>query len=127
MTPAKKILIVEDNQVNRKLLLTVLRPHGYELLTAVDGEEAVCMATRELPDLILMDLQLPKVNGFMATQQLRELPATAQIPVVALTAHAMPEEQEHASQVGFNGYITKPINTRTFPAIIEALLSRERQ
>lgn len=127
MTSSKKILIVEDNLVNRKLLLTVLRPHGYQLLTAVDGEEAIDVATCQLPDLILMDLQLPKMNGFAATKQLREQPVTANIPVVALTAHAMPEEQEHAKQAGFDGYITKPINTRTFPAMIEALLSKRPQ
>ncbi len=111
----KTILIVEDNPVNCKLLLAVLRPHGYHLLTAADGEEAVRLAIRELPDLILMDLQLPKMNGYAATEQIKQHPATAHIPVIALTAHAMSEERDHAQQVGFDGYITKPIDTRTFP------------
>jgi two-component system, cell cycle response regulator DivK len=118
------ILIVEDNPVNRKLLVTVLRPHGYRLLTAVDGEEAVAIACQELPDLVLMDLQLPKMNGYAATQRLKELPETAKIPVIALTAHAMPEERNHAQQVGFDGYITKPIDTRTFPSLIRAVFER---
>ncbi len=119
---SKTILIVEDNPVNRKLLLTVLKPHGYRLLTAVDGEEAVAVARQELPDLILMDLQLPKMNGYEATQRLKEMPATAKIRVVALTAHAMSEERNQAKQVGFDGYITKPIDTRAFPGQIGAFL-----
>jgi CheY-like chemotaxis protein len=120
--PVKTILIVEDNIVNQKLILTILRPHGYHLLTAVDGEEAVRIASQELPDLVLMDLQLPKMNGFTATQRLKEHAATAKIPVVALTAHAMPEQRELAQKTGFDGYITKPIDTRSFPnQIIEFL------
>ncbi len=121
---SETILIVEDNPVNRKLLLTVLRPHGYRLLTAVDGEEAVEIACRELPDLILMDLQLPKTNGYTATQRIKELPETAHIPVVALTAHAMLEERCHAQQVGFDGYITKPIDTRAFPGQVLSFLKQ---
>jgi len=114
----KTILIVEDNLVNLKLITTVLRPYGFRLLTAGDGEEAIRVANQELPDLILMDLQLPIMNGFTAAQQLKEQPETAQIPVVALTAHAMAEQKEDAQQIGFNGYITKPIDTRAFPNLI---------
>jgi len=116
------ILIVEDNPVNRKLFLTVLRPHGYCLLTAGDGEEALKVASQELPDLILMDLQLPKMNGFMVTQRLKEQSSTAKIPVVAITAHAMGEERMRAEQIGFTAYITKPINTRAFPQQVRAIL-----
>ena len=118
------ILIVEDNPVNQKLLVTILRPHGYRLLTAADGEEALTIASQELPHLILMDLQLPKMNGYTATQRLKENPETAGIPVIALTAHAMPEERYHAQQVGFDGYITKPIDTRSFPSQIRVYLER---
>ena len=120
------ILIVEDNPVNRKLLITVLRPHGYRLLTAVDGEEAVKIAYQELPDLILMDLQLPKLNGYAATQRLKEISLTAAIPVVALTAHAMPDERGHAQEIGFDGYITKPIDTRAFPGQIRGFLNHSK-
>ncbi len=120
--PVKTILIVEDNLVNQKLILTILRPHGYRLLTAVDGEEAVRIASQELPNLVLMDLQLPKMNGFTATQHMKEQAATAKIPVVALTAHAMPEQRELAQKTGFDGYITKPIDTRSFPNQISEFL-----
>lgn len=120
--PVKTILIVEDNLVNQKLITTVLKPHGYRLLTAVDGEEAVRLASQELPDLILMDLQLPRMNGFTATQQIKEQTATAKTPIVALTAHAMPEQRELAEKTGFDGYITKPIDTRSFPSQISEYL-----
>ena len=118
------ILIVEDNPVNQKLLIAVLRPYGYRLLTAADGEEAIAAALRELPQLILMDLQLPKINGYVATQRLKEVRETAGIPVIALTAHAMPEEFIHAQQIGFDGYITKPIDTRVFPSQIRMYLDK---
>ncbi len=121
---SETILIVEDNPVNRKLLVTVLRPHGYRLLTAADGEEAIAIAGQEPLDLILMDLQLPKMNGYEATQWLKENAATAQTPVVALTAHAMPDEIRHAQEIGFDGYITKPIDTRAFPSQIRAILEK---
>lgn len=121
---SETILIVEDNPVNRKLLIAVLRPRGYRLLTAIDGEEALTIACQARPDLILMDLQLPKMNGYAATQQLKANPLTAHIPVVALTAHAMPDERRQAQQVGFNGYITKPIDTRAFPEQIRGYLNQ---
>jgi CheY-like chemotaxis protein len=107
--------------------MVVLQPHGYRLLTAQDGEEAVNIAQRERPNLILMDLQLPKMNGFAATQLLKSQIETALIPVVALTAHTVPEEWLHAKEIGFNGYITKPINTRTFPAQIRRFLDGDFQ
>lgn len=119
----KKILIVEDNSVNRKLLITVLRPYDYRILVAADGEEALATATRELPDLILMDLQLPKMNGYMVTARLKAQPETMHIPIIALTAHAMPEEKERARRVGFDGYITKPIDTRAFPGQVRDFLT----
>lgn len=125
--PAETILLVEDNPVNQKLLMVVLQPHGYRLLTAGDGEEAVNVALRELPNLILMDLQLPKMNGFAATQILKSLSETAQIPVVALTAHPVPEEWLHAKETGFSAYITKPINTRSFPCQIRRILDGDLQ
>ncbi len=114
----KTILIVEDSAMNRKLVTTVLRPHGYNLLIAVDGEQAIEIATREQPDLILMDMQLPKVSGYDATQTLKSQPETANIPIVALTAHAMDGERERATSAHCDGYITKPIDTRAFPGLI---------
>lgn len=118
------LLIVEDNPVNQKLLFAILQPHGYRLLSASDGEEALQIARQELPDLILMDLQLPKINGYDATRMLKEDPQTGHIPVVALTAHAMPEEKDRAWSIGFLDYITKPIDTRSFPARVRDLLNQ---
>lgn len=116
------ILIVEDSALNRKLVETVLKPHGYQLLLAVDGEEAVRVAAREKPDLILMDIQLPKVSGYQATQIIKAQPETAHIPIVALTAHAMAGDRERAEAAGCDGYITKPIDTRTFPGQVRGYL-----
>ena len=112
------ILVVEDNELSRKLVITVLRSRGYHLLIALDGEEAIEIATREQPDLILMDMQLPKISGYDATQTLKSQPETADIPVVALTAHAMENERERAMAVHCDGYITKPIDTRAFPGLV---------
>ena len=120
----KTILIVEDNPVNQKLFLVVLRRHGYRLLTAVDGEEALAVATREIPDLILMDLQLPKLNGYSVTQRLKGSPETAKIPVVALTAHAIKDDL--AQDSCFADFITKPIDTRAFPGQIQSIFERQR-
>lgn len=120
--PSETILVVEDNPVNQKLLLVVLQPHGYRLITAQDGEEAVNLATSEHPNLILMDLQLPKMNGFAATRILKSQGDTAQIPIVALTAHTIPEEWQRVQDAGFSGFISKPINTRAFPTQIRQFL-----
>lgn len=116
------ILIVEDNVVNQKLLLVVLRPHGYRLLSVHDGEEAVALTLKEHPALILMDLQLPKMSGYTAAQMIKNNPDTSSILIIALTAHAMEGEKKNALDMGFEGYITKPINTRTFPDQIRAFL-----
>jgi CheY-like chemotaxis protein len=123
----KTILIVEDSLLNRKLVEAVLEPYNYHLLIAVDGEEAIEIATRERPDFILMDLQLPKVSGYDATQRLKSQPETADIPIVALTAHAMAEEHERALAAGCDGYITKPIDTRAFPGQVRRYLDERRR
>ncbi len=116
------ILIVEDNLLNRKLIEAILKPLGYHLLTAVNGEEGIEVATRERPDLILMDLQLPKVNGYDATEVLKSQPETAHITIVALTANAMADERERAMAAGCDGYITKPVDTRVFPSQVRQYL-----
>jgi len=116
------ILIVEDNLLNRKLVEAILKPLGYRLLTAVNGEEGIEVATRERPDLILMDLQLPKVSGYDATEVLKSQPETAHITIVALTAHAMADERARALAAGCDGYITKPVDTRTFPGQVREYL-----
>ena len=116
------ILIVEDNLLNRKLVEAILKPLSYRLLTAVNGEEGIEVATRERPDLILMDLQMPKVSGYDATEALKSQPETAHITIVALTAHAMADERERAMAAGCDGYITKPVDTRIFPGQVREYL-----
>jgi CheY-like chemotaxis protein len=116
------ILVVEDNLLNRRLLEIILESHGYRLLVAVDGREAIEIATRERPDLILMDMRLPKVSGYDATQTLKSQPETAHIPIVALTAYAMVDERQRALAAGCDDYITKPIDTRAFPDQLRHML-----
>jgi two-component system cell cycle response regulator DivK len=116
------ILVVEDNLLNRRLLEIILESQGYRLLVAVDGREAVEIATREQPDLILMDIHLPRMNGYDATRTLKSQPETAHIPIVALTAHAMADERQHALAIGCDDYITKPIDTRAFPRQVRQVL-----
>ncbi|MBZ0253267.1 MAG: response regulator [Candidatus Methylomirabilis sp.] len=115
---SKRILVVEDNDLNMELVRDLLGFGGYEVLEAGDARSAIALAERETPDLILMDVQLPGMDGLTATKILKETEATAAIPVVALTAHAMKGDAEKAFAAGCSGYITKPINTRSFAAEI---------
>lgn len=126
MNGEKTILIVEDNAPNRKLIEAVLRPHGYRLLLAGDGVEAVEVAQREIPDLILMDLRLPRMSGYDATRKLKSIPETARIPIVALTAYVMLEDRQEALDAGCDGYIAKPINTRAFPVHLQRYLDGKK-
>jgi CheY-like chemotaxis protein len=119
---SETILIVEDNPLNRKLVETILEPYGYHLLTAVNGREAIQIATQEKPNLILMDMQLPGVSGYDATRTLKSKPGTAHIAIVAITAHAMSDERERALSAGCDGYIIKPIDTRALPLQVRKFL-----
>jgi CheY-like chemotaxis protein len=119
----KTILIVEDNKLNRKLLEIVLQPHGCRLLCAIDGVEAIQIATREQPDLILMDMHLPKVSGYDATKILKAQPETAHISIVALTAQAMEDQRQQALTAGCDDFISKPIDTRAFPDQVREYLN----
>ena len=121
--PGETILIVEDSEFNQRLLEAVLTPHGYRLLLAQDGESGVALAEAEQPDIILMDILLPGIDGYEATQQLRANPKTNHIVIVALTASSEPEEQGQALASGCDGYIVKPIDTRAFPQQIRQILS----
>ena len=123
----EKILIVEDNLLNMRLLEMVLRAKNYTLLKATDGEEALDMAMRERPDLIIMDIQLPKMNGLEVTRKLRETPAFSHTPIIAVTAYAMKGNKERVIESGCDAYLSKPIHTRGLPAIIaEMLLQRQK-
>lgn len=116
------VLVVEDNARNLKLARDVLAYAGFIVREATTGEEAVADAVRALPDIILMDLQLPGIDGHTALSQLRADPRTAGIPVVALTAFAMAEDRRRALDAGFDGYLEKPINVREFAAQVRAVL-----
>jgi CheY-like chemotaxis protein len=119
------ILVVEDNERNLKLLRDVLEYAGYEVRTARTAEDGVTLAVSEPPDLVLMDLQLPGIDGIEALHRLRESPRTADIPVVAVTAQAMKQDRERALRAGFNGYVEKPISVRAFPDQVRRFLSGE--
>ena len=122
-----RILVVEDNPMNMKVVLMTLKRHGYTLLEAIDGEEALEVATREKPDLILMDIQLPKMDGFEVTRRLRQMPDFKQTPIIALSAYAMKGDREKGMEAGFDDYLSKPVNTRELPKVIEDMLSRGRE
>ncbi len=107
-----KILLVEDNEINRDMLSRRLTRKRYEVLMAVDGMEGVAMARSESPDLILMDMSLPVMDGWEATRQLKADEETRQIPVVALTAHALAEHRAQAIAAGCDGYLAKPVEPR---------------
>ena len=117
------ILVVEDNERNLKLLRDVLEYAGYDVRVARTAEDGITLAVSEPPDLVLMDLQLPGIDGMEALRRLRESPRTAGIPVVAVTAQAMKQDRERALAAGFNGYVEKPISVRAFPDQVRMFLS----
>ena len=117
-----KILLVEDNEMNRDMLSRRLERKGYQVVCAVNGVEGVAMATSESPDLILMDMSLPIMDGWEATRILKAAAATRAIPVIALTAHAMDGDEQKARDAGCNDYDTKPIELPRLLSKIEALL-----
>lgn len=118
----KKILIVDDNEDSRDLVTKVLKQSDYQIVQAVDGEEALAKVVSEKPDLILMDRSLPKMDGLEVTKRLKSNAATNKIPIVALTAHAMRGDREKALAAGCEGYIPKPINVRTLAEQIRLYL-----
>jgi CheY-like chemotaxis protein len=104
-----RILVVEDNEANQELVSRFLRRDGHQVIQATDGMTGVALARSQLPDLILMDLSLPELDGWEATRQIRANPATATIPILAVTAHAFAEEVKQALEAGVNDYETKPL------------------
>jgi CheY-like chemotaxis protein len=117
-----RILLVEDNEMNRDMLSRRLLRNGYEVVIAVDGQQGVDMATSERPDLILMDMSLPVIDGWEATRQIRANETTRRIPVIALTAHAMAGDREKAMEAGCDDYDTKPVEIARLLGKITALL-----
>jgi CheY-like chemotaxis protein len=118
-----KILLVEDNEMNRDMLARRLQRRGFEVIMAVDGQQGVSMAQTEAPNLILMDMSLPVLDGWEATRQLKAAPDTQSIPIIALTAHAMASDREKALDAGCDDYDTKPIEMPRLLAKLEALLT----
>lgn len=119
-----KILIVEDNEMNRDMLSRRLARRGFEVVVAADGSEGMALARSERPALILMDMSLPVVDGWEATRQLKADPATAAIPIIGLTAHAMVSDRERAFEVGCDGYETKPVE---LPRLLDAMAKLIRE
>jgi len=117
-----KILVVEDNEMNLELVSDILVAHGYIVIQASAGKEALQIARDQQPDLILMDIQLPEMDGLEVTRLLKESKDTRSIKVVALTAHAMRGDEEKAREAGCSGYIAKPINTREFASVVAGFL-----
>jgi two-component system cell cycle response regulator DivK len=117
-----KILLVEDNEMNRDMLSRRLQRKGYSVVIATDGEQGVAMARSERPDLILMDMSLPVLDGWEATRAIKASPEIAAVPVIALTAHAMAGDQEKCFEAGCDDYDTKPVDLPRLIAKIEALL-----
>ena len=124
----ERILLVEDNEDNLQLVRFLLERAGYVVLCGHNGREGLAMARQELPNLILMDLSLPEIDGWEAAQELKADPKTAQIPLLALTAHTLPGDRKRALALGFDGYISKPIDVAKFgDNISKALLNNKKK
>jgi CheY-like chemotaxis protein len=121
-----RILVVEDNERNLKLVRDVLLHAGFEVVEARSGEQGVELARESPPDLVLMDLGLPGMDGTEALHLLRDSPGTAAVPVVAVTAYAMPEDRERTRAAGFDGYLTKPLDVLALPGQVRGYLAAER-
>ncbi len=119
-----KILLVEDNEMNRDMLSRRLQKRGYEVVIAVDGQQGVALVHVEAPDLIVMDMSLPVLDGWEATRQMKAAPATRAIPIIALTAHAMAGDRERAQEAGADDFDTKPVELPRLLEKIETLLNR---
>lgn len=122
-----KILLVEDNEMNRDMLSRRLRRKGFEVLLAVDGAEGVSMARNDAPDIILMDMSLPTLDGWTAAKMLKSETGTQNIPIIALTAHAMQGDRDKALDSGCDEYETKPVNLARLLRKIEALTKEEQE
>jgi two-component system cell cycle response regulator DivK len=120
---SKRILIVEDQEDNRVIMRDLLRTAGYELIEAVDGQEGVQLAQRERPDLILMDIQLPIIDGYEATRRIKAIAELKSTPVIAVTSHALSGDEAKARAAGCDGYVAKPFSPRELLAMVRSYLS----
>lgn len=122
MSAEKKVLLVEDNEDNRIVYAMMLEYHGYTIIEATNGEDAIRLAREESPDIILMDISIPGVDGWTATQRIKADEATSDIPIVAVTAHALPEHRQRAEQLGCDGFLTKPCEPRRLLEEVQSLI-----
>jgi CheY-like chemotaxis protein len=122
-----KVLIVEDNPMNMRLIEMILKSDDYVLLKATDGEEALVIAAIDHPDLVLMDIRLPRLSGLEVAKRLKKNDKFNHIPIIALTAHAMKGDKEKAIEAGCDGYVSKPIDTRQLPRLVASMLSPDRE
>ena len=120
------ILLVEDNDKNMKLARDLLQYHGFTTIEATNAEDGIALARDRKPKLVLMDIQLPGMDGVSALEHLRKDPATSAIPIVAMTASVMKEDRERFDKAGFDGFITKPIDVRAFPQQVRDAVARGR-
>ncbi len=122
-----KVLIVEDNPMNMRLIEMILKSDDYLLLKATDGEEALAIAAIDHPDLVLMDIRLPKLNGLEVAKRLKQNVQLSDIPIIALTAHAMKGDMEKAIEAGCDRYVSKPIDTRQLPRLVADMLAAHQR
>lgn len=127
MLAARKVLIVEDNALNLELLATVLEGAGFEVVTATEAASGLEKARTMNPDVVLMDVQLPEVDGLEATRALRADPATARIPVIAVTAHVKKDDEERCLQAGCVRHVPKPVDTRALPELVSAVIAESER
>jgi two-component system cell cycle response regulator DivK len=121
---SKRVLVIEDQEDNRTILRDLLGSAGFEVLEARDGVEGVAAAAREQPDLILMDIQMPEMDGYEATRRIKADPATAAIPVIAVTSYALSGDEDKAKAAGCDGYVTKPFSPRALLATVRSWIER---
>ena len=118
----KRILVVDDNEANMHLVRFILQKNGFQVLEARSGTDGVALAIQERPDMVIMDIQLPDIDGLEATKRIRAAETNGNVPIIALTSYAMPGDREKSLDAGCTGYISKPINVKTFIAEIEKYL-----
>jgi two-component system cell cycle response regulator DivK len=121
----KRILVIEDTEDNRQIIRDLLTSVGYEMIEAVDGLEGVTTAEREQPDLILMDIQLPGIDGYEATRRIRAIPALAKVPIIAVTSYALSGDEAKTRAAGCDGYVAKPFSPRQLLAKVREFLPQE--
>jgi CheY-like chemotaxis protein len=122
-----KVLVAEDNAVNRELLRELLEARGYTVLEACDGQEALRMIEQTHPDILLLDIGMPVLDGFAVIRKIRENPSLATLPVLAVTAYAMQGDRENVLKSGFDGYLSKPVNARALAGELERLLRKPEE